>query len=137
MSESQATVNIPRDVLEPIVRQQVAAGIIAAMGDPTEIVTELVSQSFNRKVDSVGKVSQYSCDNKYSMIEVVCRKAIDKVVQECIQEFVEVQRKAIKENVEKALARRNSAVARALVDGLVEYAKKARFDISMVPPPRH
>ena len=114
----QATVNIPRDVLEPIVRAQVTAGVLRAFGDPAELIEQVVARSLTQKVDSDGKVNTYDSYNKYDVAEVLAKQAIHKMTKEMLAEFVEQQRPKIEAAVKSALAKKSGAFAKALVDGL-------------------
>ena len=124
MSDSNATVNIPKDILEPIVRAQVAAGIAAAIGDPAKIIEGVVEHALAQKVDSDGRISKYSSDNKYNIVEIMAKKAIHETVQEAVEDWISEQRPAILEQVKKSLSRKQTAFAKALVDGMVSAAKQ-------------
>ena len=117
---TDATVNIPKDVLEPIIHAQVAAGITAAIGDPAELIRKIVEVAMKRKVDADGKVNSSSYYNTHNMVELLAEKAIHQVVRETIIAGVDEQRPAIKDSVRKALARKASPFAKALMDGLTK-----------------
>lgn len=117
-----ATVNIPNDVIEPIVRAQVTAGIIAALGHPEQLIAQVVDQALKQKVSSKGVVGD-RYDNKHDLIEVLARNAIHDMTRAALSAWVEQQRPKIEEHVRKALARKESAFAKALVDGLVSATK--------------
>lgn len=121
---SEATVNIPKDVIEPIVKAQVAAGIVAALGNPEQIIIKAVEHAMRQKVDSSGKVSDSSYNNNHDLIEVLSRKLIHQVVRESLEKWVEEQRPAIEEQVKKSLKRKESTFAKALVDGVVSATKQ-------------
>jgi len=118
-----ATVNIPSDVLEPIVRSQVAAGIVKALGEPELLISKVVALALKQKVCNDGSVSSRSYDNRCDLIELIATKGIHAVVRESLTKWVEEQRPAIEQQVKKALARKESKFAKALVDGLVEATK--------------
>lgn len=125
MSKDSATVNIPKDVIEPIVRQQVCAGVVAALGNPSELIRQVVERALAQKVNRDGKRDSSNCYNDHDLIETVSRIAIHKAVHEAITAWVEENRPVIKEQVQKALARKQSAFARALVDGLSDAVKQS------------
>ncbi len=114
-----ATVNIPKDVLEPIVRSQVAAGIVEALGKPEQLISKVVAQALKQKVDSKGSVSTHNYDNRYDLIELLATNGIHSVVRESLGKWIEEQRPAIEAQVKKALSRKESAFAKALVEGLI------------------
>lgn len=116
----QATVNIPTDVLEPIVKAQVTAGTLKAFGDPAKLIEAVVGRAINQKVDSDGKVNEYSSCNKYDFIEILAQKAIHKIAHEMLAEFVQQQRPKIEKAVKDALAKKTGAFSKALVDGMAQ-----------------
>lgn len=120
MSGTNATVNIPNDVIEPIVRQQVIAGIIAQIGDPEKLIAGVVDRALKQKVGRDGNVSSSSYQNEHDLIETVSKNAIHSVTRQCIEEWVEEMKPKIQEQVKKALARKQSAFAKAMVDGMQE-----------------
>ena len=120
---SNATVNIPKDVLEPIVRAQLAAGIVEALGRPEDLIEKVVGQALGQKVNSQGRVSTSTYDNRFDLIELLASKGIHEVVRESLAQWVKDRRPQIEAQVKKALARRESAFAKAMVDGLVTATK--------------
>ena len=120
---SNATVNIPSDVLEPIVMAQVSAGIVAALGQPEQLIAKVVERALALKVDSDGTRSDYSNYNTHNLIEVLAGKAIREVTEQAIRQWVQERKPEIEAQVRKGLARSESRFAKALVDGLVENAK--------------
>lgn len=125
MADSTATVNIPKDVLEPILRQQVAAEVTAALGNPADLIAKVVEFALSQKVNADGKRSSYEHDNRHSFIEVAAKNAIHKAVHEILAQWIEEQRPAIAKHVEAALGRRKSAFAKALVEGLANSVKSS------------
>lgn len=121
---SNATVNIPKDVIDPIVRQQVCAGIVAALGDPSVLISAVVDRAIKQKVDSEGKINEYGSYNTHDMVEVLAKKAINSVVQQAIRDWVDDHKPAIKEQVEKVLMKQKGAFAKSLVEGMVDAAKQ-------------
>lgn len=124
----QASVNIPKDLLEPIIRQHVAAGVVAAIGDPAELIRQIVDRSLKVKVDSEGKVNDYSHYNTHDFIDAIAGKTIREATKAAVIEYVNEQRPAIQAAVKAHLTRKTSAVAKALVDGLIESTSQ-RWDM--------
>lgn len=122
--DSTATINVPKDVIEPIVRAQVAAGIVDALGDPADLIAKVVGYALKQKVNAQGVASDRDYDNKHDLVELMATKGIHAVVRESLTKWIEEQRPAIEEQVQKALAKKESAFARALVNGLVEATKQ-------------
>ena len=125
MANSEATFKIPNDVIEPIVKEQVVAGVLAALGDPSKLITKVVERAIAQKVNREGKIDRCDFYNKYSMVEVLAEKAIHQVTMEAIVAWVGKNRPAIQAQVEKALSRKTSPFARALIDGLSQAVQQS------------
>ena len=117
MSE-QATVNIPKDVLEPIVRAQVTAGILKAFGDPAKLIEAVVDKAMKQKVDDSGKVNSSDYYNKHDLLELLAKQEIHKIAHEMLREFVAQKRPMIEKAVKDAMSKKSGAFSKALVDGL-------------------
>lgn len=124
----QASVNIPKDLLEPIIRQHIAAGVVSAIGDPSRLIAAVVERAIKTKVDNEGKVSDSSYCNNYDLIEVVSRNAIVKAARKAIENYIAEQEPLIVAAVEKELKRSTGKFAKALVDGFVSSTKQ-RWDL--------
>lgn len=122
--QEQASVNIPKDLLEPIIRQHIAAGVVAAIGDPARLIQGVVERAVKTKVDNEGKVSDSSYCNSHDLIEVVCRNTIIRATKAAIENFIAKQEPLIVAAVEKELRKSTSKFAKALVDGFVTSAKQ-------------
>jgi hypothetical protein len=117
--QEQASVNIPKDLLEPIIRQHIAAGVVAAIGDPATLIRAVVERACKEKVNSEGKKSQFEYDNKYDFVEAIAGQAIRAATKKAVLAYVEEQRPAIEAAVVAHLKRSTSKFAKALVDGMI------------------
>jgi hypothetical protein len=134
---SDPTFQIPKDVIEPIIRSQVEAGIMAQIGDPVELIRSVIDTAISQKVGVDGKISRYSCDNKYNILETLTRKRLHEAVCEAIEKWVDNAKPQITKAVETALKRRNTAIAKALVNGFVDATKSEwRCSVSVEFPNR-
>ena len=130
----QASVNIPKDILEPIIRQHIAAGVIAAIGDPAELIRSVVDRAIKTKVDRAGKVSDNNYNNNNDLIETVSRNVVIEATRKAIERYVAEQQPAIEAAVEKELKRHTGQFAKALVTGLVQSTKQIwKVECNFVP----
>ena len=97
---------IPNSVLEPYIKSAVSTAITAALGDGAKLVEAAVAQALTAKVNSSGTRSSYDYENKYQLVEVLARDLLDAVL--------------IKASIEKQLKNKHSAIAQALVEGLIK-----------------
>lgn len=124
MGLPNATVTIPTDVIDPIVRQQVCAGIVASLGKPEVLIATVVEQALKQKVDRNGNIDRQSHYNTHDMIEVLSKNAIHAVAKEAIGEWINAQRSTIQAQVQKALSRKSSSFAKTLLDGVCRAIKQ-------------
>lgn len=120
----QASVNIPKDILEPIIRAHIQTGVVAAIGDPATLIEEVVRRALTKKVDRNGTVSNYSTDNKYDLIEIVAQQTIEAEVKKAVIAWIEDQKPAIQKAVADSLKKKTGVFAKALVDGFVQCTKQ-------------
>ncbi len=110
---------IPNSVLEPYIKQAVSAAITASLGDGAQLVEMAVHQAMNLKVDAQGNRGRSDYENKYQLVEVVANNKIQEITKQVITEMAEGMRPQIKVAIESQLKKKHSAIAQALVDGLI------------------
>ena len=116
-----AQLPIPREMLEPYLKQAVAASIMQLMGDNgMTFVAAAVQNSLMTKVDKDGKVSNSSYYNDTPFVEYLARDTIHKIARETITQMAESLRPSIEEAVKKNLQKSTNTLAKTLVDGMVE-----------------
>lgn len=111
---------LPTEIVERAVRDKINAAIAEQLGDPTIIITKLVSAALAQKVSSNGKVSGSSYDNKYEFLDLLTGNFIRDAAQEALKEYLNDNLQAIKEAVKKEVARSPSKFAKLFVDGITE-----------------
>lgn len=125
---------IPNAVLEPYIRAAVATAITAALGSGEELVRKAVNTALTTKVNASGVVGSSSYDNSYMLAEIVSTNSIQKIARETIIEMAEGMRPQIKAEIEKQLRTKSGALAKTMVDGLLE-SLKTTWNISVKVEP--
>lgn len=116
-----AQLPIPREMLEPYLKQAVAASIMQLMGDNgMTFVAAAVQNSLTQKVDNSGRVSSSSYSNDTPFVEWLARDTIQKIARETINGMAEQLRPSIEDAVKKNLQKSTSILAKTLVDGMVK-----------------
>lgn len=120
MSEN-ATLQLPKDLVEGAIKTQVATAIASALKDHGSVVESVIHKVLTMKVDRDGeKARGYSGDLEF--IEWLCRNAIEKVVREVAYEEIEKIKPQVKEQIVAFLQKKNSPLlkklAEAMIDGL-------------------
>ena len=122
---------IPKEILEPFIKEAVSVSIIAALGDGTKLVTYAVEETLRKKVDSSGVVSKYSSDNKYNLIDILAQKEIRAVAIGVIKETVAQLRPRIEAGIIKALNENAESLGEVLCD---KYLNDLYKDLGVVRP---
>lgn len=131
---ADATLQVPKDVIEPIIRQHVASAVAQALAGRDEIVTACVHQVLNMKVDERGSPSSYS--HNVTWLQWVMGECLKKAVRDAITEELDKHKDKLKEAIVKDLRNTKSGTANALAKAMVEgfadadhlrYAMKLEF----------
>lgn len=100
--------NIDPNYLEDAVKQTVIMGISEALNGKNEITSQIVNSVLTQKVDKEGRVSSYSSDNKYTLLEFYVRKALENETRVVLKEMVEEKRPEIHEMIKKELSKKTT-----------------------------
>lgn len=111
---------IPNSVLEPYIKQAVSASIVAALGDGSQLIYQAVSLALNAKVNSAGKESTSSYENKFNLVDVLAKNKIQEIAKEVINEMAESMRPKIKSQIELQLKTKHKLLAQTLTDGMIK-----------------
>ena len=98
--------NIDQDYLADAVKQTVIMGISESLNGKNEIVSQIVKMVLTTKVDKTGKISSYSSDNKYTLLEYYVQKMIKEVTAEEMQKIVDEHRDDITKAIRSELAKK-------------------------------
>lgn len=98
--------NIDQDYLAEAVKQTVMMGIAESLNGKNEIVSQIVKSVLSTKVSDKGTISNYSSDNKYTLLEFHVRKMIREVTAEEMQKIVDEHREDIAKAIRTELAKK-------------------------------
>lgn len=129
------SLNLSADMIKPIVEKTIQANVLSALNGWEGVVADMVNAVLTTKVDSSGKISNYSGNNRYSWIEINLNKRIKELVEEEVKKQIDESAEAIREAVRKQITSKagSNAVAKAVVDGLIgsfEKSWNSRIEIS-------
>lgn len=97
--------NIDDNYLNEAVKSIVMTGIAESL-DKDKIVNGLVKTVLETKVDEKGKISSYSSDNRYTLLEVYVNNIIREIVKEEMKKMVEEKRPKMQEIIRRELNKR-------------------------------
>ena len=98
--------NIDKDYLANAVQQSVMMGIAESLNGKNEIVSQIVKMVLSQKVDKSGKISSYSSDNQYTLLEFYVMKMIKDVTAEEMQKMVDEHKEDITKAIRTELAKK-------------------------------
>lgn len=113
---------VDEKLVEPVIREQISAAVVAQLGDTTELMKKMIHQSLSVKVNKDGKVDQYSSYNTFSLIEALAGKAIREAARQAIETIVEEKKPEIEAAVRDYLSRAPKRTAAAIVNAFCDSA---------------
>jgi len=136
MENKGVNLQVSDTIISDIVQQKIEMEIIKAMdSDKDALIKEIVSKTINQKVDSEGKVSNYSSSNKYNLIDLLFKNKLQQLTSNILVEYVESKQKNIREEIENQLVKNKKELARGLIKGLIESSKsKWTFKVDIQLP---
>ena len=97
--------NVDNNNLNEAVKSIVMTGIAETL-DKDKIVNGLVKAVLETKVDKEGRISSYSSDNRYTLLEVYVNNIIREIVKEEMKKLVEEKRTKMQEIIRRELNKR-------------------------------
>ena len=97
--------NVDNNYLNEAVKSIVMTGIAETL-DKDKIVNGLVKAVLETKVDKEGRISSYSSDNRYTLLEVYVNNIIREIDKEEMKKLVEEKRTKMQEIIRRELNKR-------------------------------
>ena len=94
--------NLDQEYIKGAVEEIVKAGIVQALGDPSDIVKRAIDQTINQKVDREGNPS--SSWNTIPYLQWLAEKTVKETVAECIKEYIQDHQEEFKNEILKQLS---------------------------------
>lgn len=114
---NETTLQVPKDVLEPIIQAHISAAVVAALGDRSKILADCVGKVLNMKVDTDGSESRYT--GGVPWVQWIMQDCIKKSARAAIEEFMAGHKDEIKAQIATELRKKNSPLAKQLIEGMV------------------
>ena len=118
MENNMMSLSISKEMLTPVIEQQVKAMMATILGGQEQIVDKVIKNILETKVDSNGRPSSYSSGKTY--FEWLLKDEITKAVKELIVEEMKSKVSNIKKAIKKQIQSESGAtvIADALLNGL-------------------
>ena len=107
-----ATLNVPKDVLNPIIEAHVTKAILEALGGRDELVAKAVSFAMNVQVDGEGKPTSY---NGQKWIVWAMTRSLQDAARDAIVQHLANNKPIIEKQLAEELRKHNSPVAKQLI----------------------
>ena len=128
-------IDVGENIVEPIIRDQIAAAVAAHLGDPEEMIRKLVAVALKTKVNQHGVVGQSSYENKYDFLEALAGKAIREATKAALEKIINEQAPTIQSAIEDELRKRPKKTAAAIMAAFLDtsgayprYSTKVYFE---------
>ena len=122
-----ATVQIPNDVLTPIIEAKITEALSGALGNNAQLLRLAVEKVLTQKVDTDGKPSR-GYGNDVAFIDYITSNALREAVKVAVQEALTAQKEIVRAALLRELQRKNSPFVKQLVTGMIE----GTFDASRI-----
>ena len=118
MENNMMSLSISKEMLTPVIEQQVKAMMATILGGQEQIVDKVIKNILETKVGSDGRPTSYSSGKTY--FEWLLKDEITKAVKELIAEEMKSRVSNIKKAVKKQIQSESGAtvIADALLNGL-------------------
>lgn len=127
-----AKIELSKDLIEPIVRAQLHASILAAMGQRDQLIGSIVTTIMNTRVAENGEPSRY--DSAKPLITWMCEKAIKETALEAIKEWFTNNRAEMKVQIATAIKKQSKNMAEQLALGIAKATESSyRFNVVVNP----
>lgn len=113
------TFQIPKDVIEPIIKAHVCTAITTALGGQAKLIEDVVARILAQKVDSEGKPSTYAHSSDVEFIQWACRNAVRVAVTSTLQEEMGKYKETLRKHIAAALQKKDSPFIKQLAEGMV------------------
>ena len=114
------SLKVDETMVSSVIEKQMQAAIVAQLGDQGKLIEHAVRVALSKKVDSDGKISEYTSTNRYDLLEVLATKSIHIAAKESLDEWLQGNRLKIKAAVLKELdtPSRQRSIAVAYADAI-------------------
>lgn len=112
-----STIQIPNDIIQPIVEAKVTAAITEALGGYDRLIETAVAQVLNQKVNHEGVPSTYSDAKPW--FKWVMTDCVKKAARAAIESYFKDHEELIKKAITTELSKKNSPLVKQLVTTLI------------------
>lgn len=112
-----ATLQLPKDLIEAAINQQVQAAMAKALGASNRVLDMAVHQVLTSKVDESGKACSYG---RMEFIQWAVQDTMKTAIKEALNAEISKYKDRIHEQLVSELQKKNSPLLKRLVAGMVD-----------------
>jgi hypothetical protein len=134
MANEMPTLNIPKDVIEPIIQANITAAIASALGDKLPNLERAIERILYLKVNDDGQVDRYDSNRGKPWIEWAVSDALRKHAKAAIDEALKLHADEIGKHLRAQLVKKNSPLLKQIADamaGALVDANRLRFNVNV------
>lgn len=117
--QQQPTFQIPKEIIEPIIKAHVNEAVMRALDGPGAVVAKAISTVLTMKVRDDGSPDGYNSTNSPTFIDWCVRDCIKKAARAAIEEELAKHTDRLKASMVAEMQRKNSPLIKQLADGLI------------------
>jgi RNA-binding protein YhbY len=114
-----ATIEIPKNVLEPIINAHITAALTEVFGDGHGLLDKIVKKVLTAHVDSRGELSSPSTYTKPTL-EHMAHQAVKQAALEAMKEALDLHREAVKAAIVRELSSSKSKMLKTIAASMVD-----------------
>ena len=141
-NNGNVSLSISKELVNPIIQAKINEAVVSALGGQDELIRKSVDAIMNTKVNDQGKVSSYSSDNKYTMLEIIAKNKIEDALRKAVDSMLETNKDVLKDAMIKYLQTKKGV--EAFVSSMLANAvnlKDAKMSVVFgekeIPKPRY
>jgi NH3-dependent NAD+ synthetase len=139
MSIENASLQLPRDLIEGAVKSHVSAAVVAALADHKKLLDVIVTKTLSAKVQSDGTPGRgYAGEKEFIewLMDSLLRNTVTKVMNEEMEKFRPEIQKCLSQHLNKKKSALCKQLADSMVNKLVESSKQGyAFKVEVTPSP--
>lgn len=112
-----ATIQIPKDLLEPAIQAQISKALIDAMSLKTDVLGALAERMLTQKVDNEGKPTNSNYSGTQTWVQWLTENMTREAIKEAIKAQGEEFKSLVRAAVEKELKKPNSKLVKEISEG--------------------
>ncbi len=130
---TQSMIQVDPKLIDDLLKEHIAVAMTKVFADRNDaVISTIVNQILNIKVDDSGNISTSDYGKKHSWIEWAVNKEIRGIVLETAKNQIRTQVPEIEKAIKKEVAKSNHAIAKAIIGGFTEALKvDYRFSVSL------